>query len=389
MAINDQVGFADPASTTTASTTNVSALSGSTINATSTAAFPASGQLRVGTSTAWDDGGGSWTGAILSYTGKTATSFTGVTLVRGTGTLAGPIEQVQPYKVTSQTCYATACALTVTPALTGAVTAGTDVMNTGTCQLYATSAATPTNPIAPDGNSYYDGCQWGTKNISITGNTFSFDPAAIAAGTTVDGHVGTSCTAAHANSCGTNFQSFQQSGEPPFNSFINGNSMMSNSSLTGCPSWDSGCTNNPLKNINSLPNPPGATANNGEPPNNIVWSSNSYTGPWLWNVYWYSTCGQLPNDASTSKSMPSPGCQEDFAHWQSNWQQDAGSNDVGNPVTFIPADINQDGHVTFLDLSILASKYGQSGGSLGRADINQDGTVNFLDLSALANKYGT
>jgi hypothetical protein len=46
-----------------------------------------------------------------------------------------------------------------------------------------------------------------------------------------------------------------------------------------------------------------------------------------------------------------------------------------------------DCHVTFLDLSALASKYNQSS-NVGRADINQDGTVNFLDLSALASKYG-
>lgn len=56
----------------------------------------------------------------------------------------------------------------------------------------------------------------------------------------------------------------------------------------------------------------------------------------------------------------------------------------------LAADINQDGHVTFLDLSILASNYGKSGGAItnSRADINGDGTVNFLDLSALASKYG-
>src|SRR6185312_1534652 len=49
-AINDQVGFSDPAKTTTTSTTNVATLTGSqTITAASTANFPSSGQLRVGT----------------------------------------------------------------------------------------------------------------------------------------------------------------------------------------------------------------------------------------------------------------------------------------------------------------------------------------------------
>ena len=57
--------------------------------------------------------------------------------------------------------------------------------------------------------------------------------------------------------------------------------------------------------------------------------------------------------------------------------------------TFRPEDINQDTKVNILDLSILASKYGQQGANLGRADMNGDGRVNVLDLSMLASKYGT
>ena len=57
--------------------------------------------------------------------------------------------------------------------------------------------------------------------------------------------------------------------------------------------------------------------------------------------------------------------------------------------TYLPADINEDGHVNLIDLSLLASKYGQSGSSIGRADINGDGTVNLIDLSLLASKYGS
>ncbi|MDB5162668.1 MAG: hypothetical protein JWO54_286 [Candidatus Saccharibacteria bacterium] len=55
---------------------------------------------------------------------------------------------------------------------------------------------------------------------------------------------------------------------------------------------------------------------------------------------------------------------------------------------YLAADIDQNSNVNFLDFSQLASKYNQSGASLGRADINLDGTVNFLDYSLLANKYG-
>ena len=52
------------------------------------------------------------------------------------------------------------------------------------------------------------------------------------------------------------------------------------------------------------------------------------------------------------------------------------------------ADINQDGHVNLQDFSLLSIKFGQSGGSLGRADINQDGHVNLQDFSLLSIKFG-
>ncbi len=54
--------------------------------------------------------------------------------------------------------------------------------------------------------------------------------------------------------------------------------------------------------------------------------------------------------------------------------------------TYFPADINEDGHVNLIDLSILASKWGSTS-NIGRADINGDGTVNLIDLSMLASEY--
>jgi len=54
------------------------------------------------------------------------------------------------------------------------------------------------------------------------------------------------------------------------------------------------------------------------------------------------------------------------------------------------ADIDQDGTIGYLDLSILAVNYNKSGSAISnaRADINGDGVVNYLDLSILASKYG-
>jgi hypothetical protein len=325
-AIDDRVGFSDPVATTTSDTTRVSSFAGSgTVQASSTTGFRSSGQLRVGTSAAWASGSGSYTGAILSYTGTTATSFTGVSLVRGSGTLAGPLQQVQPYKVTSETCYANDCALTVTPSLSAGVTAGATVTNAGTCQLFATSTALPSGPFAPDGVSYWDGCQWEARGVTVSGNNFVFQPSVIASSAPLTGGSSTKCNASNNDSCGTNFMAFQDAGEAPFGPQIGANAMYSNSALTGCPRWDSGCTTDPLSNINALSSPPNAPAKNREAPYNNVWSNNSYSGPWAWNSYIYGSCSPLPTDSTTGKSMPSSSCQPTFSQWQSNLGEDAGS----------------------------------------------------------------
>jgi len=324
-AIDDQIGFGNPASTTTADRTEVAKFTGSgTINA-STNGFPSSGELRVGTSAAWANGGGSYSGAILSYTGTISESFTGVSLVRGSGTLAGPIREVQPYKVTAEKCYANDCVLTVFPSLARSEAAGTEVSNAGTCQLYATSSALPSGPLAPDGTSYWDGCQWEAKDISVTGNDFQFDSSVIASSAPlVGGGKTTECTAASA--CGTNFMAYQVGGEAPFDMQNSANAMMSNSSFTSCSSWDPGCAKDPLSNLNAVASLPDSVPDSGEAPDNNVWSNNVYNGPWGWYAYLFGTCGPLPTDPATSKSLPSGACGIlDFSTWKSDWQQDASS----------------------------------------------------------------
>jgi hypothetical protein len=325
-AINDQIGFGDPSVTKTGARGDVGTLKGAggSLSAT-TKGFPSSGELRVGTSAAWGDGQGSYTGAVLAYTGVTPSSFLGVTVVRGSGKLAGPVEEVQRYRVTAEKCFANDCLLTVSPPLASAEAAGVTVTNAGTCQLYATSAALPSGPLAPDGVSYWDGCQWEARDISVTGNDFVFQPSVIAASAPVTGGKRTSCTAAHPNDCGTNFMGYQDGGELPFSYQIGGNAMMSRPSLTGCPVWDAHCATNPLKNLNELAAPPGAPAGNGELPYNNVWSGNSYRGPWAWKVYIAGDCGPLPTDSLTGKSMPAFACTPNFAQWQSIWQQDLNS----------------------------------------------------------------
>lgn len=58
-------------------------------------------------------------------------------------------------------------------------------------------------------------------------------------------------------------------------------------------------------------------------------------------------------------------------------------------VTARPEDINMDGKVDILDFSELASKFGQSGSSVGRTDINKDGKVDLIDFSLLSSEFGS
>ena len=327
----------DPAYTnTTATSTNVTSFTGTQSLATvSTEGFPSSGQLRVGTSTAWSDTGGSYTGAILSYGGISGNNFTDVNLVSGSGTVGGgsgtPIMEVLPYHVTSETCYANDCAVHISPSLSSNIVAGDNIPNSGTCQVYADSTATPTSPMdpalsnSPYYESYWDGCQWEARNVSITGNTFILQPSVMDATAPLTGGT-TSCTAG--NSCGTNFMSDQPSGELPFDNQIGANAMMSSTTFSGCPTgWDASCHSDPLTNLNALSTPPGgAPANNGEAPYNDVWSDNAYTGTWTFNAFIYGNCsGSMPTDPTTGDTMSTAACTASFSQWQNDWQQDQGS----------------------------------------------------------------
>lgn len=326
-AIDDQIGFGNPATSKTTARISVGAFSGSGSITASTAGFPSSGELRVGTSTAWYDGGGSYTGAVLSYTGTTSASFTGVSLVRGSGTLAGPIQGVQPYQVTAEKCFANDCDLTVSPPLASPEAAGAEVSNAGTCQLYATAAALPSGPVAPDGIPYWAGCQWEAKDISVTRNDFYFNPTVIGSSAPLTGGgKATACSAANADSCGTNFMEYQVAGEAPFDIQTGANAMMSSSSFTACPSWDQGCKKDPLSNLNALSVLPALPTEKSQAAGDNVWSDNVYDGPWGWYAYLYGTCAPLPADPVTNKGLPSGACGIlDFAAWKSDWQQDVSS----------------------------------------------------------------
>jgi fibronectin type 3 domain-containing protein len=51
-------------------------------------------------------------------------------------------------------------------------------------------------------------------------------------------------------------------------------------------------------------------------------------------------------------------------------------------------DANGDGYVNVIDLSIMATNYGDSGMTRAQGDLNGDGSVNVFDLSILAANWG-
>jgi uncharacterized membrane protein len=79
----------DPVETSSSGTTDVSTFTGSgPITVSSTAGFPSSGQLPLSTRAGTLPG---LTGAVVSYTGTTSPTFTGVSLVLGSGALGGAV----------------------------------------------------------------------------------------------------------------------------------------------------------------------------------------------------------------------------------------------------------------------------------------------------------
>ena len=61
-----------------------------------------------------------------------------------------------------------------------------------------------------------------------------------------------------------------------------------------------------------------------------------------------------------------------------------------NPGLFLPGDINRDGDVNIMDLSVLLANFGITGAAATDqpADINSDGDVNIIDLSILLSNFG-
>jgi hypothetical protein len=333
LAIDDWAGFAgqgpdsstsDPVATSSSGSTDVSTFTGSgTIAVSSTAGFASSGQLLLSTSagTLPDS-----TGAVVSYTGTTSSSFTGVSLVSGSGTLSGTVDAVQPYHVTAVSCPGGNCTdnavATVSPAITSNLTAGTDVYTTGTCPYYVTTTATPSSPMAPNGTSYYDGCMWEDRNISVTDNTFDVNPAQLeAAPEPVGATSAWTCTTGAGGNCGQNAMGYQYPGgnAEPYNTPALANAMMSNVSLRA-----------PYTNLNASASPlatarRGDVGANGAVPYDNRWFDNTYVGDWTFQAYSQAAgCPlKLKGSALVWVEYNGNACSGlSLKRWRSIWRQD-------------------------------------------------------------------
>ena len=322
-ALADWIGFDDPAQTTTNARTNVSTFAGAgAITVASTVGFPPSGKLIVDTSAgALPEA----TGAVVSYSGLTSTTFTGVTVVSGAGTLSGGIQAVQPYQVTAVSCPGGNCAgnavVTVSPPITKSLSAAGLVYSTGTCRYYVTATATPSSPTAANGTSYYDGCMWENRNISVIGNTFEVDPVEFNATPAPEGGSAWNCVTGPGGNCAQNAMGYQYPGgnAAPYNDVTLANAMMSAPSLPA-----------PLGNLNA-PGSPLATGSNGDVgpngavPYNNVWSGNTYVGAWTFQAYtqaagcpinWTGSSFQWVNyDGNACAGLS-------VEQWRSIWHQD-------------------------------------------------------------------
>ena len=87
----------------------------------------------------------------------------------------------------------------------------------------------------------------------------------------------------------------------------------------------------------------------------VVVTANSATTAYLDNVQWFAEDGSTTGNATTTTK---------------------------------PGDVNGDGAVNALDLSIIASNWQKSGVTSAQGDLNGDGAVNALDLSILATNWG-
>lgn len=131
----------------------------------------------------------------------------------------------------------------------------------------------------------------------------------------------------------------------------------------------------------------------------IGWTTNDTSSTWVeyGTSTSYGSSSVLNSSLVTSHSVGLTTLSSGtLYHYRVTSRDEAGNTTVSSDRTFttasvptyLAADINQDGVVGILDVSLIISRWNSSGAGLGRSDVNSDGVVNALDLSAVIGKYG-
>jgi hypothetical protein len=101
--------------------------------------------------------------------------------------------------------------------------------------------------------------------------------------------------------------------------------------------------------------------------------------------------GSVPTPPTSPPTAPDPGDDHDHHHPEPEPDPTPDPDPGPSPTPDeVQGDLNGDGRVNILDLSILLSNWNRTTGNLTnpKADLNGDGKVDILDLSILLSRWG-
>jgi hypothetical protein len=239
--------------------------------------------------------------------------------------------------------------ITVSPPVAVNEASGAQLWSQGACSLYDTSTATPQSPTpASLGNgsqtiSYFDGCQWRPRNITVANNTFHFNPNEIQAlaSTTPPWPSGSwtyGGVTSDPKNCYSGLNFLDLADAPPIgNSYKCGtNAMIAVAGTPTAPySHGGNWLFNSIMSNSTFPSPLNDLSGNnndfgtgiGEGPDNNLWTGNTYDGPIGFRAY-EDTISAV-STSSTPYACPSspivngfvPVCDVTAAQWASIWHQ--------------------------------------------------------------------
>ncbi len=177
---------------------------------------------------------------------------------------------------------------------------------------------------------YWDNCIWGSRNVTVTGNTFTMDASVI-----------TGCTTA--NMCGYNMARAFNAGVPDLVQYFQSYS-------------------------NNVAHASGGLGN--------VFSNNTYSWTGGGPGGWQFQAGLQSNQVSRATWQAAPN------------GQDANSTFGTTPPSAKVGDFNGDNSVNITDMSMLLTAWGTSNSTI-LTNLNQTGTVNITCLSIFLSHWGT